>query len=232
MESDLIQNGAYNRAVAKVAINEWIFFGRNTRTLSGEANIGLSEYDNRVYHRIFHYWNYAVNKNYTGKDRKWPWSGVYISFCHKTASTILGVESPLVFTASHCRYINGAFRNRNLIKDIDFLAKPILVGYYLDEVKPQVGDLIGDFRLSVPKTIPKNYKLGRYMDLVPSSYPSHCDIVTHVMEDSIFLTGGNLYQSVTKYEVSLDENGYLDSKDHYFILRTYFPKLIEPKILI
>ena len=199
--------------IARMAVLEWVYFGRNTILIDGRKNQGITEKDNRVFHRIFHYWKYTVDKDFDGKDTNWPWSAVFICYCVKVSCYILGLRNPFKYSSLHSDYVNEAFRNR---KGMNIDLEPIyLYGYYRDETPLQVGDLVG--------FIPS--KRGGYLNdrnlHSKKGYNSHFDIVQSISHSrqKASIIGGNVSNSATKMEIAIDKDGFIISNKYFVILR-------------
>jgi len=191
-----------------IAKDEWEFFGFSRKNLDGTTHVGRVEYQDGVYTRINDYWK-LVHKKYkpkyghlTGKDRGWPWSAAFVSFCMDDA----GAGSSFRYSAGHAHYINASIRamNANDTKAIYRAHKK--ADYTLKE-----GDIVaywwGDTKISIANAL----KVGWYN--------SHCDIVTEVGDNYVKVIGGNVMHSVTQKNLRTNDAGELtDTSEKWFVV--------------
>ncbi len=191
------------QALVQQAREEWEFFGHQRWKLDGSLIKGRQEYEDGAWQRIGDYWKnigggYA---NLTGKDRGYPWSAAFISFCMRAA----GAGSNFPYSAGHARYINKAISNHLAGK----MAEPI-VGQRLTQYAPKVGDLIGYWRGATPITFDSAPSIGWY--------ESHTDIVVDVAPGVLSSIGGNVSDGVTLREVRLGGDGKIvDQAQNWFV---------------
>ncbi len=179
--------------LVQVATQEWDFFGRTTIVNGSITNRGFSEIDEGYWQRVGDYWLEGTGTNKTGLDRDWAWSAAFISWVMKEA----GAGANFVYSIRHSDYITEAIANRKAGQ-----TNAPFVGYRLDEVAPEVGDLVCYARETWV-----NYD-------TTGNYPSHCDIVTAVRSSQIDVIGGNVSHSVTKKTVNIDDQGLVDDPYH------------------
>jgi len=142
-----------------------------------------------------------------------PWSAAFISWIMKSAGA-----SKFKKSSAHRVYVADAKHNReNNIYDNPFWA------YRINEVKPEVGDLVCQRRCSSEQYLdatvrPKKCATYDSIDQTDANgkqipWRTHCDIVTKVRSRSIDVIGGNVSQSVFKKKLPLDSGGYVRKKD-------------------
>lgn len=185
------------------AESEWRFFGCDQTRLDGTAIDGRKEYQDGAWQRIGNYWHeigggYA---NLTGRDRGYPWSAAFISFCFKSS----GAGARFPYSPAHSRFINAAIRNH----DEDKPDAP-LVGHKLADHVLKPGDLIGYWWGSEPIAFDTARRIG--------DYHSHTEIVVEVENRVARSIGGNVSHSVMLREVRLDAAGHLaDGSANWFV---------------
>lgn len=186
------------------ALSEWEFFGRGLIRLNGTEIEGIKEYKDGAWQRIGDYWQFIGGsyKNLTGKDRGYPWSAAFISFCMNEA----GAGKKFKYSAGHATYINESIKARNAKdKNALYMAK------HKKEVALKAGDLIGYWRGDKKITIENALKTGWYK--------SHTDIVVEVKKNFALVVGGNVDHSVTIKEVRVNSNGQLtDIHKNWFVV--------------
>ena len=143
----------------------------------------------------------------SGKDRDWYWSAAFISFILENADyrrTKLDIR--------HSTYIHEAIQNRITATDGDFW------GYRINEAKPQVGDIVCQWRGDSETTYDKAETNSRF--------ESHTDIIIAVRDQAVVTLGGNVANSqsggsgvsVETKTFSLNSSGYLDGKRRVFAI--------------
>ena len=173
-------------------------------------NIALSEYDfwkngsikegdNRTMDRLRTYWREGAGvKNWTDSQMKnEAWSAAFISYVMKKS----GAGSDWKYSPSHSTYIVDSIKNRKENNSNPFK------GYKPEEVKLEVGDLVGKARQSGV-----NYNtLG--------NYKSHTDIVVKINNGYADTIGGNVGDTVKVTRVPLTPDGKVDLKrSDYFVV--------------
>ena len=190
--------------LVQVALTEWGFFGNQRQNLDGTLVRGRQEYDDGPWQRIGDYWKLIGGgyKNLTGKDRGYPWSAAFISFCMHEA----GADNRFPPSPGHATYINRAISNALAGK-----TNEPTFGWRLTDYAPKVGDLIGYWRGETVVTFATAPSIGWYT--------SHTDIVVEVGPGKLASIGGNVSDSVTRREVKLDAAGkVIDQKEPWFVV--------------
>lgn len=188
----------------EVATNEWIFFGSGTWKLDGSTNDGKKEYQDGAWQRIGDYWKLigGAYSNLTGKDRGFPWSAAFISYCVRAA----GAGDAFNYSAGHSTYINESIRAKANGKQ-----DALFWGWGRSERPIAPGDLIGYWRGDKKITVDNAPTVGWYQ--------SHTDIVVEVGKNYAFVIGGNVGHSVTRKQVRLNSDGVLtDSRYPWFVV--------------
>ncbi|HSM56586.1 MAG TPA: DUF2272 domain-containing protein [Candidatus Sulfomarinibacteraceae bacterium] len=121
-----------------------------------------------------------------------PWSAVFISWLMRAA----GAGSSFRYSRAHQRYIAAAKRNR----ERNNAGNPFWA-FRVDEVAPQVGDLVCAERANSGAT---------YENIDDGFKASHCDIVTEVRPGQLTVIGGNVGDTVGKKTVRTDNKGFID----------------------
>jgi len=185
------------------AETEWTFFGSGTINLDGTSVDGRKEYQDGAWQRIGDYWR-EIGGPYlhlTGKDRGYPWSAAFISFCFNAA----GAGDRFPYSPAHARYINAAIRNHDEKKE-----KAPLIGHKLQDRVLEPGDLIGYWRGGTPIAFETARRIG--------DYQSHTEIIVEVGNGVASSIGGNVSHSVMRREITLDAGGHLaDRSANWFV---------------
>lgn len=190
-----------NQQLVNFCFDEWEFFGKPEIRLDGTSVDGKKEYEDGAWQRIADYWQFIGGqyKNLTGKDRGYPWSAAFVSFCMHHA----GAGTSFPYAAGHYKYINESIRNRDN-------PDACLIGHRPKEYSLKPGDLIGYWRGNRRITIENARNIGWY--------ESHTEIVVGVENRKALTIGGNVGHSVTLREVRLNSNNNLvDRKNNWFI---------------
>ena len=146
----------------------------------------IKEGDSRTMPALRKYWESVGWQNRSDKDKiNEAWSAAFISYMMQKS----GAGSNFKKSASHSTYIRDSIKNRK-----NNTGK--FQGFKPNEVKVEVGDLIGKPRQS-----------GVDYD-TPNSYMSHTDIVVEVTPTEAKMIGGNVGNSVTMKSVPLTK-GYI-----------------------
>ena len=204
---------ALGASVARIATEEWWYFGcQYVDSDDSQAQIQIAEQAHAskgdgsspgFRERVWSYFRFGVFdggdewRNYT----RWAWSGAFISHCFRQA----GCADRFPYSPAHYRYVMEGVKNRaeNL---------PGLKTYGIDEVRPQIGDLLFKGRM---ETAGWNYpELLQHYKSGGDHFRSHCDIVTGIDEAAghLFLIGGNVRNRVLRLKVNLDDRGQAVSK--------------------
>ncbi len=149
-----------------------------------------------MYNRLDKYW-----KSIGWDKSRWTpsgvaWSSAFISYIMKNANA----KSDFKYSSSHSSYIRDAVKNRKNNNKNPFKA------YKLNEKKEEVGDLICYARQD-----------GVSYDST-SAYKSHCDIVVDIDKEGAKVIGGNIGNSVSKKNVPLTKDGYVQNGGKRFTI--------------
>ena len=198
---------AFTTKLVDFANDEWDFFGRQEWRLDGTVRDGKKEYQDGAWQRVGDYWRfigqtYPSYANLTGKDRGYPWSAAFISYCMSDA----GAGTKFPYSPGHATYINKAISNAK-----NGTANAAIVGHKPTGYTLKPGDLIGYWRGDVAVTYDKALQIGWYT--------SHTDVVVEVGNKWAKSIGGNVGHSVTKREVRLSAGGNLtDTSENWFVV--------------
>jgi hypothetical protein len=174
------------------ALSEWEYWKNGT----------VKEGDPSTMERLREYWREGAGvKNWS--DRQMTdeaWSAAFISYVMKKS----GAGSDWKYSPSHSTYITDSIKNRKLNNDKPFK------GYKPEEVKVEVGDIVGFPRQS-----------GITYDTT-GNYKSHTDIVVNIKDGYAETIGGNVSNSVTMTKVPLTPDGKIDKSTEkgkkYFVV--------------
>jgi hypothetical protein len=169
---------SFQQRLADIARQEWELFGRGTKKEKQEG----------FWQRIGVYWREGVGVNLDGRNSN-PWSAAFISWVLKTA----GAGNRFKYSARHSVYIRDAIAKR---KNND--PNAAFKGYRINEVAPQVGDLVCASR---------GIDVGKVGYDTTRDYQSHCDIVVAIKPGRIDLIGGNVGNSVSLKTLTVDSQG-------------------------
>jgi hypothetical protein len=148
----------------------------------------IKEGDSRTMPELREYWKAVGWENKTDKTKiNEAWSAAFISAMMSKA----GAGKEFKNSASHSVYIRDSIKNRKNDQGK-------FRGYKPEEVKIEVGDLIGR-----PRQTGVTYDTN-------NSYKSHTDIVVEVTPTEAKMIGGNIGNSVSMTKVPL-ENGKIAS---------------------
>jgi len=189
---DISSDPSFKTKLKDTAESEWIFFEKGTK----------KERQNGFWQRIVQYWKEALNMNNIDTPTEVgnvPWSAAFISWVMKQS----GAGNQFQYNASHSVYIRGAIKKRkDQVKDAAFIA------FKIDEVTPEVGDLV---------CAPRGNQTVTYD--TTENYISHCDLVVAKRSNEIDIIGGNVSDSVTKKTLKLDANGKVkDTTRPWFVV--------------
>jgi hypothetical protein len=177
--------GFVDRAVA-VALEEWKFFGRQERDLSGTlVRAGGQETVSPFRERVGRYWREGTNTHgLDGGDTSAFWSATFISYLMRRA----GAGPKFRYSTQHSVFISQAIRDRLASREAGYW------GYELGERQPNVGDIIccqrGDGTINFAQQNGGNYS-------------SHTDLVVSAHDDRIEVIGGNVGNSATRCAIAL-----------------------------
>ena len=206
--------------IVKIANNEYANWNKGKLQ---ETNDGAKKYLER-------YWGTVVDSkgiNWRIRQQR-PWSAAFISYVVNKA----GGHPPFKLSRAHIAYARVAKRNRARNK----LEEPISMWFYkIQEIKPQVGDILFRSRIqrNKDKTIDRKRTGANYDNIANGNdWATHSDIVVDVDESKgcIYVIGGNVKQSVFKRKQDLDRNGYVKLigrklNDFFGILRFFDPNV-------
>jgi hypothetical protein len=185
---------AFAAQVETVATGQWNFFGDQTYDINGHVvQVGHKEGDDGWYQRVGTYWLDGTNtQSVDGRNHDMPWSAAFISWVMRTS----GAGDRFRYSTQHSVYIYQAIR--------DLLQNNAAAGYWgwrLNELKPNIGDLVCWSR---QPGIDYDHQNG-------GDYKGHCDIVVEVRSDRVNVIGGNVGDSVTRRPLPLNAAGFLNS---------------------
>jgi hypothetical protein len=188
---DISSDPSFKIKLKDTAKSEWNFFEKGTK----------KERENGFWQHIVQYWKEALN--ITNIDTPTdvgnvPWSAAFISWVMKQS----GAGNQFQYNASHSVYIRGAIKKRK-----DQIADAAFIAFKIDEVSPEVGDLV-----CAPREKGVTYD-------TTENYISHCDLVVAKRSNEIDIIGGNVSNSVTQKTLKLDANGKVkDSTRPWFVV--------------
>ncbi|WP_235112876.1 DUF2272 domain-containing protein [Acaryochloris sp. 'Moss Beach'] len=174
---------------------EWMRFARGAG----------KEHHDPYYLYVGEMWQ-ALGLNLDGTDRDTPWSAAAISFMVKNAGP---AYSQFKFAAAHSKFIHHSI-NARITND---RSAPFW-GYRLDEVQPELGDIIcRDNPLHAPAV---DFDVATSQD----SYRSHTDVIMHIdsTNNRIVAIGGNVGHSVKIAEYDLTFGDFAAETRHTFAL--------------
>lgn len=185
---------SFKQRVRKIAEQEWEFFCQGQKKEDQEG----------AWQKVGDYWRKGVGiTDRDGRDTQHRWSAAFVSWVMKKA----GAGDKFKYSNWHSDYIRDAIQKR---KNNDFNAT--FKGYRLNEIAPQVGDLVC---FSSGEDVGKvDYDTTRH-------YRAHCDIVVATKLDEIDVIGGNVGESVSKRSYKVDSQGYLidDTRDWFVVIK-------------
>jgi phage replication-related protein YjqB (UPF0714/DUF867 family) len=173
---------SFQQKVKDIAEAEWERFDRGR----------LKEDEDGGWQRVGDYWREGLGINdRDGRDTQHKWSAAFISWVMKTAEA----GDQFKYSSRHSVYIRDAIQKRES-NDSNAAFK----GYRLNEVSPQVGDLV---------CFSSGEDIGKIDYDTTRNYRSHCDIVVATRPEEIDVIGGNVQASVFKKTLPVDSQGYL-----------------------
>jgi phage replication-related protein YjqB (UPF0714/DUF867 family) len=183
---------SFKQKVKEIAEQEWEFFDRGQK----------KEYEHGYYQRVGDYWREGVGiTDRDGRDTQYRWSAAFVSWVMKKA----GAGDLFKYSSRHSIYIRDAIQKR---KNNDCNAA--FKGYKLNEVIPQVGDLV---------CFSSGEDAGRVDYDTTTDYRAHCDIVVATQSGQIDVIGGNIRESVFQKTLQADSQGYLiDTTKPWFVV--------------
>ncbi|WP_428523792.1 DUF2272 domain-containing protein [Roseibium sp.] len=211
-------------AIVRSATREWEHWGKSTwNTITNTKNIGQTErspgYAEYVYDN---YYKAAVkdpnpaNRQHMIKRIKeasgvslYAWSAVGLSgIFHKAGIPF----DALPFAQSHSVYIRASVKARN-----DPQTSTMYAGYVIDEVAPEVGDIVGYARGTSGQF---SLQDARNWYKKTGAYKSHADIVVAKRAGEIDVIGANVLDSVTKKTLRTDPltGKLIDTSHAWFVV--------------
>jgi hypothetical protein len=177
---------------------------RNTALSEYEAwkSGSTKEGDSATIERLRKYWKEGAGVTNWSDDKMTDeaWSAAFISYIMKKS----GAGSEWKYSPSHSTYIVDSIKNRKENNSNSFK------GYKPEEVKLEIGDLVGKARQS-----------GVNYD-TKGNYKSHTDVVVNIKDGVADTIGGNVGNSVSLTKVPLDASGKIDnskvSGNKYFVV--------------
>ena len=167
---------------------------------------GVTETNSKVSKILRSYWS-SVRLKYSEKqlqDPKFqethPWSSAFISWVVKEA----GAGNQFQYSAAHWRYIAAAKANHVKNKKNPFKA------YRINEVKPQVGDIVCQWR---------NSKKKATYDNINAPHQTHGDIVVEVTKTKLITIGGNVSNTVRISSVPLNAQGFIAGGRYFAVVK-------------
>ena len=182
----------FKQKVKEIAEQEWEFFDRGQK----------KEYEDGYYQRVGDYWREGVGiTDRDGRDTQHRWSAAFVSWVMKKA----GAGDRFKYDSRHSVYIIEAIQKR---KSND--SKAAFKGYKLNEIAPQVGDLV---------CFSSGEDAGKVDYDTTTNYRAHCDIFVATEPGEIDVIGGNVKDSVFKKTLQADSKRYLvDTTKPWFVV--------------
>lgn len=188
---EIFSDPNFKKTLVDIATEEWEFFEKGTK----------KERENGFWQRIVKYWKEALNRTDIDDPTdvgNVPWSAAFISWIMTKA----GAADKFKRNASHSVYIRDAVKKRK-----DKTADAPFIAFKIDEVTPEVGDLV-----CAPRQSGVTYD-------TTEGYASHCDLVVAKRTNEIDIIGGNVSNSVTRKTLKLDSNGKVkDNTRPWFVV--------------
>lgn len=177
---------------------------RNTALSEYEAwrSGSVKEGDASTMERLRKYWKEGAGiTNWSDQRMKdEAWSAAFISYIMKKS----GAGSDWKYAPSHSVYITDSIKNRKENNNNPFK------GYKPEEVKVEIGDLVGKARQDGV-----DYDTNGY-------YKAHTDIVVDIKNGVADTIGGNVSNSVSLTKVPLTSDGKIDNSkvkgNKYFVV--------------
>ena len=174
---------------------EWMRFMRGTG----------KEHHDPYYKYVGEMWE-ALGIDLDGTDRDTPWSAAAISFMVKKSGT---AYKKFKFAAAHSKFVHHAINAR-----FDEDTSVPFWGYRLDEIQPEVGDIICRDNPNYAPAV--DFEVARHQH----AYRSHTDIIVSIdsEHDKIIAIGGNVSHSVKIAEYDLTQGDFAADTQHTFAL--------------
>ncbi|TRU82558.1 MAG: DUF2272 domain-containing protein [Microcystis novacekii Mn_MB_F_20050700_S1] len=188
---EIFSDPNFKKTLVETATEEWEFFEKGTK----------KEREDGFWQRIVKYWKEALNRTDIDDPTdvgNVPWSAAFISWIMTKA----GAANKFKRNASHSVYIRDAVKKRK-----DKTVDAPFIAFKIDEVTPEVGDLV-----CAPRQLGVTYD-------TKEGYASHCDLVVAKRINEVDIIGGNVSDSVTKKTLKLDGNGKVkDTSRPWFVV--------------
>lgn len=176
---------AFVSRVIGICDAEWEYFERHA----------VKENSEKGSPRVAQYWQRVDKPDWDGHTPQ-PWSAAFVSYCMTQGED----GGRFRKSTGHCDYINAGLRGRN-DPNAAFQA------YRLDEYAPQLGDLVAGFRPTDAWRAEGKPDVTYDNALGLGWYPSHTDIVTEVKPGEIWVTGGNVSNTVYRRRIPTGPDG-------------------------
>ncbi|QGZ90941.1 DUF2272 domain-containing protein [Microcystis aeruginosa] len=188
---EIFSDPNFKKTLVDIATEEWEFFEKGTK----------KERENGFWQRIVKYWKEGLNRTDIDDPTdvgNVPWSAAFISWIMTKA----GAADKFKRDASHSVYIRDSVKKRK-----DQVINAPFVAFKIDEVTPEIGDLV-----CAPRQSGVTYD-------TTDNYISHCDLVVAKRTNEIDIIGGNVSDSVTQKTLKLDTNGKVkDTTRPWFVV--------------
>ena len=208
--------------VAKVAFDEWWFFGSQYR--DGETpdfpvqqaaeghGVGGDENNPGFKQRVWTYFKIGVFPDTNGwvQHKDALWSAAFVSYCMRVA----GAGAAFPYSIRHSDYVSEAVRNR-----IKNKKQNRVVAYAKTEITPDIGDVLWH---GVDGTANWTYAdLKRHVENNGGSFSSHCDIVLSVDRPTgtLLVVGGNVRDTVLRQKIAISSDGKLGQTKYAAVVK-------------
>ncbi|MCP2671284.1 DUF2272 domain-containing protein [Maricaulaceae bacterium EIL42A08] len=155
----------------------------------------------------------AIGQDLDGTDTQIPWSAAAISWFVRKAAQYAPQLDDFAYSMGHHTYIKQAIKAREANEAAPYW------GRKLDEAPARIGDLSVQDRQGKAGVhdcpVVKTYEQARDCH---GSFPSHCDLIVGITDNTAFAIGGNVSNSVTLSSYALDDNGHLKAENRVFML--------------
>jgi hypothetical protein len=201
----------FTRRLIECAEREWGYFGKSTRDLDDQWQLGGHEADEPFRSHIGHYWAAVGHPRWNGAS-PYAWSAAFICWCVKIADP----HAPFFPDATHSTYVDR-IRRHDEMSELLVLRPPAIT-----TLAP--GDLIWNSRQDDPAHpnpgIPVTYEAAIDELKDENFFDSHVDIVVAVSAGRCESIGGNVWPrppappggSVVRSAWRLNGDGMLDDE--------------------
>lgn len=190
------KSAAVTSLVASIAFY-WDLFDR------GSGKEDVQPYKNHVLKMWDELGGGRPPNNNTSHD-DWPWSGACISAFIRRAGGHAGFK----FSSGHHRYIKDSIAQREASNQ-----NAPFWGYRLAEKKPEVGDLVVQWRQTA-----RTYDFVRSIMNTNTTFKGHTDAVCEIADGYLWAMGGNNSHSVGRKQYHLTADGHLRAENRVFML--------------